>query len=76
MPDVVEYNARWYIVRNKGVIQVKDTDANTTDLEFDDPAEFTAVLTVLESTGDAWLGDYRGERVVSSGKVRDTSGAT
>lgn len=72
MPDIVEYSARWYVVRNKGIVQVKDNKGNTTDLEFSDPAEFTAVLAVLECRGDAWLGDYRGERIISSGKVVDT----
>ncbi|MFC1705364.1 hypothetical protein ACFL59_00905 [Planctomycetota bacterium] len=72
MPDITEYSARWYVVRNKGVVRVKDREDNTTDLEFTDPAEFTAVLTVLECAGDAWLGDYKGERIVSSGRVADT----
>lgn len=72
MPDIAEYNARWYIVKNRGVIQVKDTSGNSTDLDFRDAGEFTAVLTILNSPGDAWLGDFRGERIISSGKVLDT----
>jgi len=71
MPDIKEYSARWYVVRNKGIIVMKDADQNSTEVEFKDPAEFAAVLAVLECQGDAWLGDYRGERIVSSGRVED-----
>jgi len=71
VPDIIEYSARWYVVKNKGVIKVKDRDGNTTELEFADPAEFTAVLTILNCHGDAWLGDFKGERIVSSGEVLD-----
>ena len=71
MPDITEYSARWYVVRNKGVIRLSDREGNTTDLEFEDPAEFGAVLAVLECEGDAWLGDYQGEKIVSSGRVID-----
>ena len=71
MPDVREYNARWYVVKNKGVIRLKDDQGNTTDLEFNEPSEFTAVLAVLECKGDAFVGDYRGERIISSGRVND-----
>lgn len=71
MPDVKQYNARWYVVKKKGVISMKDADENQTDLEFTDAAEFGAVLAVLECKGDAWLGDYHGERIISSGRVDD-----
>jgi hypothetical protein len=71
MPDIVEYNARWHIIANKGVIRVQDVDGNTTDLEFIDATEFSAVLAVLECEGDAWLGNYKGEKVISSGRVED-----
>ena len=71
MPDVKEYNARWYVVKNKGVIRLKDNAGNTTDLEFNEPSEFSAVLAVLECQGDAFVGDYRGERIISSGRVSD-----
>ncbi len=71
MPNIVEYSARWYVVKNKGVIKIKDQDGNTTELEFAEPGEFTAILTILNSPGDARMSDIGGERVISSGLCYD-----
>ncbi|RME72328.1 MAG: hypothetical protein D6776_08925 [Planctomycetota bacterium] len=76
MPNIVEYSARWYVVKNKGVIKVKDQDGNTTELEFKEPGEFTAILTILNSPGDARMSDIGGERVISSGLCKDEVGTS
>jgi hypothetical protein len=71
VPNITEYSARWYVVKNKGVIKVKDQDGNTTELEFAEPNEFSAILMILNSPGDARLSDIGGERVISSGLCKD-----
>lgn len=62
--QIKAYRAAWNTRPNQGLIDVQATDDSTQRFRFENPAEFTAVLTILESSQTAF---FNGEGSVFTG---------
>ena len=52
---IVKYKASWHSKDNKGIIDIKFESGGTEDWRGRDPAEFCAILGVLNSVDDPYL---------------------
>lgn len=57
MPTVTKFRAGWNPQQNRGRIRFGSDDGRTMNLDLDNPAEFTAILTILSSSEEVTFED-------------------
>lgn len=57
--DIKKYRTTWNTQTNEGTIDFVLENDEKGAITFDNPAEFTAVMTVLQSEGTAFMDDNR-----------------
>lgn len=57
MATITEFRAGWHPQQNKGRIKFRAIDGGTATLDLDNPAEFTAILTILNSSAKVTIED-------------------
>ena len=55
--EVISWKAGWKVSTDQGRIYIKLNDDSVKRISFKEPAEFTAVVTLLETAEQKWLDD-------------------
>ena len=55
MTEIVKFRAGWNAGRNQGWIVIRSSSGDSRKLDFDNPAEFGAVLQILTTSEQAFV---------------------